>query len=63
MMAKRARATEETEPARDELREEQMNDPKVQARIQEIFEEPRKGTTGPGIRAEELSNFLREHGR
>jgi hypothetical protein len=63
MMAKRARVTEETESAQDDLREEQMNDPKVQARIKEIFEEARKGSTGPGVTAEELAKFLREHGR
>ena len=52
----------EAEPVQDELREEQMNDPAVRVRLRQIFEEARKGAQRPGITAEELPDFLREHG-
>lgn len=57
----RASADSTTEEG-DNLRTQQMRDPRVQARIKQIFEDAGKGESGPGITAEELPDFLREHG-
>jgi len=57
------RSPVEPEPAREELREEQMKDPVVRERLRRIFEEARKGEQRPGVTAEELPEFLREHGQ
>lgn len=44
--------------AEDKLRREQMNDPKVQSRIKQIFEDAAKEDSGQGISPEELPDFL-----
>lgn len=46
----------------DLLREEQMRDPKVRARLRAIFEDAKDGNADDGITAEELPDFLRDHG-
>lgn len=51
-----------SDKAKDKIRDEQMNDPKVQERIKQIFEDAADGDSRPGITAEELPDFLREHG-
>lgn len=61
MMPERAQQVEETERD-DDLRQEQMSDPAVQERLRRIFEDAKNGVSGPGITAEELPDFLREHG-
>jgi hypothetical protein len=57
MMPEPAPIQDETE---DSLRDEQMSDPDVQARVKQIFEDAKQGKSGPGITAEELPDFLRE---
>ncbi len=49
--------------AADELYLEQMRDPAVRERLRSIFEEAKGGSAAPAITAEELPDFLREHGR
>lgn len=49
--------------AEDETYLEQMSDPAVRERLRAIFEEAQSASSGPGITAEELPGFLREHGR
>ena len=60
MMPEPAPIQDETEESEDTLREQQLNDPDVQARVKAIFEDAKQGKSGPGIDAEELPDFLRE---
>lgn len=46
----------------DTLRGEQMNDPKVESRIKQIFEDAANGGSGHGITEEELPDFLDDSG-
>jgi len=60
-MTDRPAGAEQT--AEDEIYLEQMSDPAVRERLRAIFEEAQSGSSGPGITAEELPGFLREHRR
>ena len=60
MMPEPAPIQDETEESEDSLRDEQMSDPDVQARVKQIFEDAKQSKSGPGITAEELPDFLRE---
>jgi hypothetical protein len=51
------------ETADDETYLEQMSDPAVRERLRAIFEEAHSGSSGPGVTADELPGFLREHRR
>lgn len=51
------------ETAEDEIYLEQMSDPAVRDRLRAIFDAAQSDSSGPGITAEELPDFLREHGR
>lgn len=51
-----------SDEAEEKIRREQMSDPKVRARVREIFDDAASGDPEPGITAEELPDFLREHG-
>lgn len=55
--------TSAEETAADEIYLEQMSDPAVRDRLRAIFDAAPSEPSGPGIRAEELPDFLREHGR
>ena len=47
----------------EEIHQRIMSDPEVQARIQTALAKVRSGKReGPGLTAEELPEFLREHG-
>ena len=47
----------------EQIRAKRLQDPEVQARVREIQERLRRGEPpGPGISAEALQDFLREHG-
>jgi hypothetical protein len=43
--------------------QEQLRDPAVRERLRQIFDEAKRGSQDPGVTAEELPNFLREHNR
>ncbi len=59
---KPAHRTEETSSDK-ELRRRRLQDPGVRARVQEILDQMERGEPlSPGITAEELPDFLREHG-
>ncbi len=49
--------------AEDDIYLEQMRDPAVRERLREIFAEAQSEEQSPGITAEELPDFLREHNR
>ncbi len=63
MTTERAKG-EQTLLSDEEIQERMRKDPAVQARVQEVLAEMRNGEPeGPGITAEELPGFLREHRR
>jgi hypothetical protein len=66
MTADRARAVEDkhlTEEEIQKLRRRALNDPAIQKRSREVLDEIERGDEpkSPGIGAEELPDFLREH--
>ncbi len=62
-MPEQADVTQKTERTGDALRQEQLKDPRVRARIKQIFEEAKKDDRTPVVTAEDLPRFLREHGK
>lgn len=63
MATDRAAEGDAFDAAAEALRREQMDDPAVRRRLREIFAAARAGKNEPVITAEELPDFLREHGR
>ena len=60
-MAGQRRHSKGTLLSDEEVRQRQMADPAVQARVEEILQGHKNGKPGSGIPAEELQDFLREH--
>jgi hypothetical protein len=46
----------------EEIRDRVLSDPDVQRRVAEALEEAKRPSPSPGISAEDLPEFLREHG-
>lgn len=64
MMAERADAPNHDQLLSDEeVRKRLLADPKIRKRAEELVKKARNGKPdGPGIKREELTDFLREHG-
>jgi len=63
MMPKRATESQETLLSDQEIQRRHAEDPEVMRRAEEAAERARRGEpAGDGITAEELPDFLREHG-
>ncbi len=65
VISKRASETKEALARTREARRRTLEDPKIRKRSREVLEEIERGDepTNPGIAAEELPDFLREHNR
>jgi hypothetical protein len=62
MMAERAQDIERDELLSDEeVRERLLADPGARKRIAEALKASRKASSGPGVSAKDLADFLREH--